>query len=147
MESRYDMLNAKCFMLLAIYLGHALCEMRYAIYECVMRNALCEMRYAKCVRPRPMHEFQLPRPRQLPWKLHVSQCKLDGFLTSTDEGLRVYLPLLYPVFEIRGGQGGGVMHPPMCLGPWEICCPRGPREGLLKTPPPKKKNFKYRPIA
>ena len=53
-----------------------------------------------------MHEFQLPRPRQLPWKLpwklHVSQCKLDGFLTSTDEGLRVYLPLLYPVFEIRG---------------------------------------------
>ena len=30
MESRYDMLNAKCFMLL----GHALCE---------MRNALCNL--------------------------------------------------------------------------------------------------------
>ena len=102
-------------------------------------NALCEMLYAKCVRPRPMHEFQLPRPRQLPWKLHVSQCKLDGFLTNTDEGLRVYLPLLYPVFEIRGG---GVMQPPppnvfRTLG---NMLPKGTQGGSPKdTPPPKKK--------
>ena len=137
MESRYDMLNAKCFMLL----GHALCEMRYAIYECVMRNALCEMRYAKCVRPRPMHEFQLPRPRQLPWKLHVSQCKLDGFLTSTDEGLRVYLPLLYPVFEIRGGQGGGGHAPPHVFRTLGNMLPKGTQGGSPKDPPPKKKEL------
>ena len=113
-------LRCRCFEVL-LYgkpVRHAKCEMLYASWACFMlnakcvmqfMNALCEMLYAKCVRPRPMHEFQLPRPRQLPWKLHVSQCKLDGFLTNTDEGLRVYLPLLYPVFEIRGG---GVMQPP-----------------------------------
>ena len=137
MESRYDMLNAKCFTW-ACFMRNAKCVMQFM-------NALCEMLYAKCVRRNALglglcmnSNFQ-DHGKVLPWKLHVSQCKLDGFLTSTDEGLRVYLPLLYPVLN-KGGSGGGgsCTPPPNVFRTLGNMLPKGTQGGSPKDTPPKK---------